>query len=230
MFSVFHFSLVCPTTELDVLMTLLFRTGFKNDSWRKEWLQRDVPPGSTSMKCVSSQNDALRLGIRKDAQGQIKTGSVGTQDTFSFQYGYVEARMRFMSPQGAHSALWLQTDQPYATPTHTEVNVVEHFGKDSVWHNVYWSENGLPPQKGDPSFQSKTTMNVTGWHVYGCDIRESGYLWTIDDRVVAGTNVGLSDQEHYLILSFLSDDWERDKLAPVMWPYRTLVDYVKVEG
>lgn len=208
---------------------MLFRSNFNRANWQEKWALRDVPAGSASVSCITQAKEHLGIRVRENNQGEIVTGHISTQNTFSFQYGYAEARMRFFGPQGAHSAFWFQTHAPYATPAHTEVNVAEHFGRPSIWQNVYWSEDGMPPAPDAPSFKEKSDMIAPyAWHTYGCEVTPMGYTFNIDG-IVTGYFPMLGDIEHYLILSFIADDWERKHLTKPYWQYRTHIDYVKVE-
>lgn len=206
-------------------MTVIFRSDFRVPDDR--WKTRHVPDGEASDRCVEYKDGILRLRVKNSSEG-IKTAHVSTKDDFTFTYGLAEARMKFMSPQGAHSAFWLQTTEDYI-PGQAEIDVVEHFGRNSLWHNVYWREPGQLAGEFTGSKQKSKVVDPTGWHVYGCRWTPESYEFLIDGQSVTIIEEGLSDRPKMLVLSILSNDWEQDRLqTDALWRYRTQVDWVKV--
>lgn len=204
-------------------MALLFRHGFRTMG---PWKTRPVPPESGHITpaedCARiSASGVLRLGIR---QNPLRSGHIWVPpEVFTVTYGSVEARMRFYGPLGAHSCFWLQAVPPYATPEHHEVDIAEHFGNPMVVHNnVHWVE-GVKMQE-----HHGNRVLARDWHVYGVEIKPGGYRFYIDDKFVYATDVIAPAVEKTLILSFLSDDWERPNLDSDLTKYRTAVDFVRV--
>lgn len=207
-------------------MGLLFSSDFRVRDER--WKIRHVQDGEASDRCAEQRDGQLRLRVMKDRNGRVITGHVSTGIDFTFTYGLAEARMKFMSPLGAHSAFWLQTTEDYI-PGQAEIDVVEHFGRRSLWHNVYWRDSGQGFGEFSEAKMKTKVVDPTGWHIYGVDWREDGYRFLIDGQEVAKTAEGLSDRPKMLVLSILSNDWERGDLQEdALWRYRTLVDWVRV--
>ena len=208
-------------------MSVEFYSDFrvKDDRWKT----RHVQDGEASDRCVEQRGDGtMRLRVRKDKHGEIITGHVSTAQDYTFTYGLAEVRMKFMAPEGAHSAFWLQTTEDYI-PGQAEIDVVEHFGKKSLWHNVYWRM----PGQGIGEFTSAKirtkVVDPTQWHTYGVLWTPAGYVFKIDGQTVGVTTDGVSDRPKMLVLSILSNDWERPNLqTDALWRYRTMIDWVKV--
>lgn len=207
-------------------MTLLFSSDFrvKDDRWKT----RHVQDGEASDRCVQYVDGRMKLRVRKNRDGEVITGHVSTAEDFTFTYGLAEARMKFMSPLGAHSAFWLQTTEDYI-PGQAEIDVVEHFGRKNLWHNVYWRESGQGAGEFSSAKFCTQGVDPTSWHVYGCEWSADGYRFFVDGQETSFTQEGLSDRPKMLVLSILSNDWERPDLQlDALWRYRTMVDWVKV--
>lgn len=206
-------------------MKTIFYSGFGVPDDR--WKTRHVIDGEADARCVEYRDGILRLRIKKSPE-KIVTAHISTADDFTFTYGLAEARMKFMSPQGAHSSFWLQTTEDYI-PGQAEVDVVEHFGKNSLWHNVYWRELGQNAGEFTSAKIKTKVVDPTSWHTYGVNWSPTQYDFMIDGAVVASTQEGLSDRPKMLVLSILIADWERENLqTDALWRYRTQVDWVKV--
>lgn len=169
----------------------------------------------------------LQLGLA-ERDGKIHTTHLATLDR-PFTYGRFEARMRFPSGQGAHSAFWLQD----VTPDHiggAEVDIIEHFGSDRrLWHNVYWrTPTTMWPEDPAEWRASTTAYDPRTWHTYGLDWHPDRYEYTIDGKVSAVSTDGLSAMPKVLILSLLSSTWEWPRRVADLSAYRTMVDWVRV--
>lgn len=199
------------------------RYGFSGDL--SPWVTRPLPDGAqdlpASPDCAVVRNGRLMLMMRN---GPLRTGHVWIPpERLTVTYGTVRARMKFPSPVGAHSCLWLQDVVPYATPEHHEVDIAEHFGTNRIHSTVHWTDG----QTFQEHFSS--TRVAADWAVYECEIRPTGYTFRINGRVVGRTRVVAFPRPKTLILSLLSDEWERDRygLSPLHL-YRTYIDWVEV--
>jgi len=140
----------------------------------------------------------------------------------------IRARMRFLGPIGAHSALWIQAIPPYHTPEHTEVDIAEHLG-GHIHHWVYWRDEGQPHgeyHEPAPHFVSKIDPTLS--RVYQLDWYPDRYEFAVDG-IRYKTAEGPSSVPHELIASFLVSDWELPTLdRNGLWKYRTFIDWVEV--
>jgi beta-glucanase (GH16 family) len=191
------------------------------------WVTRPLFPDSQDLP---ASDDAVRVWenmlVLTMRDNPLRTAHVWLPpDVLTVTYGTVRARMRFASPVGAHSCLWLQDVEPYAQPDHHEVDIAEHFGTNRIHHTVHWVN-----QVGGKMREHHATKVVADrWHVYGVNIKPSGYTFTVDGEAVAKTDIAAPARPKALILSLLSDDWERERygLSDVR-DYRTYIDWVEV--
>jgi beta-glucanase (GH16 family) len=208
-------------------METVFKSTFNEPDPR--WRTRHVIGGEASDRCATVANGRMNLRIKPDSNKKFVTGHISTDDTFEFTYGIAEARMRFKSPRGAHSAFWLQTTEDYI-PGQAEIDVIEHFGRKGLWHCVYWRE----PGQFAGEFTSWKQMasgdyDAYSWHTYGVIWEPDSYTFTIDGNAVAKTTKGLSDRPKMLILSILVSDWEEPDLQmDNLKQYKTEVEWVRV--
>lgn len=171
--------------------------------------------------CAVVSNGSLVLRVKDNP---LRSGHVWVPpERLTVGYGLVRARLRFKGVQGAHGCLWLQDIEPYAQPDHHEVDVAECFGVNKVHHTVHWQDNGPHAE------HYSTEREVSKWAWYEVEVRPEGYTFRVNGVDVAHTVVGDSGRPKALILSLLSDDWERERygLAPVD-TYRMGCDVVEV--
>lgn len=188
------------------------------------WATRDTLDTEVSAKCVETHTGHLELCLKKTA-GQVVEAMISTEASFQFTYGTVRARMTFRGPSGAHSALWLiPPGDTYAQPRGHEVDVVEHFGSNNkVQHHVYGLERAH-------LFGDATTLNPRVPHVCEVMWTPDRYTWRIDRSTVCEWVGETSNVPHFVVLSYLSSDWERSELDMAnLWKYRTDVDWVEVQ-
>lgn len=174
-------------------------------------------------------------------------GHIGTQDTYSFKYGYAAARMKFQPRRGQHASFWSmpatrEAGEGSASQTGAEIDVIEWFG-------------GQHPKGGLASFihhwpddnqEGITSEKVGGWiddpgryggkwstryHVFSVEWTPERYVFRIDGHEISRTSKGVSGQEQYLILSLLSSDYELKALGgDHNLPQTMDVDWVRAWG
>lgn len=187
----------------------------------------DLPAGDFAPRYTADGRLVMRL---RERDGVVHTTHLYVPDQ-EFVFGRFEARMRFASPRGAHSAFWLQDVEPDRVGG-CEVDIVEHFGSDStVQNNLHWRAADSAASSYNPEkWHQSIKVDPRGWHVYRLDWLPDRYVFRIDGREVARTTEGLSSMPKRMILSLLSSTWEhpaldRDRLDR----YRSPVDWVRVQ-
>lgn len=182
------------------------------------------------------EDGVLRLSVLKDPnRGECTAvegnpqyrlnGHVGTQDTFTFNYGYAAARVRFQADRGQHAAFWMQGGQ--------EIDVVEYFGdnhpKGGLTSYVYnwagpdqyetwgggWVENH--ERYGD-DWSSK-------YHTYSLEWTPETYTFRIDGKITHQLPGQPSNGPVYMIVSLLSSDYELKHSTKL--PQHMDVDWVR---
>ncbi len=169
------------------------------------------------------EDGQLVLGLEMTSAGWVRQGRVETGGTLDFRYGTFSTRMRFEGIKGAHASFWAQSWSDYCDGC-SEVDVVEHFGSaTTVWQTLWFYPN--------TKRQTSTTLDPTDWHVYSVDWTPTGYTYKVDGQVRATWTEGLSNRPHYLILSYLIADWERDILQrDRLDEYLAYADYAEAKA
>jgi beta-glucanase (GH16 family) len=215
-------------------------TGLDTSVWsyrhlgvRSEASQRRCAESSTDT--VSVSDGRARLLVR-DIQpprdpagcphGEYLNAHIGTQETFSFTYGVLAARIKFPRQRGQHGALWSQPTEPLDVPgdpgvSGAEIDVVEYFGDSfrngALQHSVYWKgRSGQSRKVGGAKDRAhlldagKTWSN--SFHVYSVEWTPTEYIFRVDGHQTFRTTRGVSHTPQYVILSLLTSDWELEHL------------------
>lgn len=206
----------------------------------------------SSRSAVQVGGGALTLQVRKnpdrapdaDNKPYFLNGHIGTQDKFSFTYGYAAARIRFQEGRGQHGAFWLQPQSRVSTygpstDTGTEIDVAEFFGKGfrdgsvaSYLHTrptptTLLTYGGLLPA----SLRALRGRGDTWWtryHVFSVRWTPTSYVFRIDGVEIAKMRESVSPRPEYLLLSMLTSDWELLHLDSADLPSSMKVDWVRV--
>jgi beta-glucanase (GH16 family) len=112
----------------------------------------------------------IRKGRSPDGHNYT-TGMVNTNKRFSFQYGYVESRMKVPACDGCWPAFWMLPSQVGWPP---EIDIYEFFDSDTDKHPYFSShwKSTTADQEWQSAWSSQTDK-TNDWHTYGM-------LWTPD--------------------------------------------------
>jgi hypothetical protein len=195
--------------------------------WSTGWGGTEItaPVNSEELECydpanVSVGNGALVLSLTAQTEtcgGQTRpyaSGIVTTNGSFSFTYGYVEARVWLDGTQAILNwpAVWA-TGQSW--PTDGELDVLEGLGGDACWH--------FHDLSGGPG--GCAAGNYTGWHTFGADWEPGVVTFYYDGMDVGSIASGITAFPMFLVLNLASD-----KLygGPIWAPSSMRVQYVRV--
>ena len=166
------------------------KTEYLNTSvpdWRKYQSKDDalVTQGiSGSTDYVSLKGTYGDYTSQSDQTGVSDTfacGGIFTNNTFSFQYGYVETRARFDSAQGAWPAIWLMpvpaTSKGWLASG--EIDIMEHINYESRVHQTLHLYNDAGTADAAPT-RITGINNVNGWHTYGVEWNPDSIAFYID--------------------------------------------------
>ena len=167
---------------------------------------------------VRVENGSLIIKAYRE-NGVYYTGIITTEGHFEAARGYWEARIMFgRQPRASWADLWLYShsvtiDGGDPVANAYEIDILEkrsfdYDGKDIsglINSAIHWSgysnlRKNLGTDSGDRG------LNI-GWHIYGLEANEGGFIWFIDDKeywraVLPPTNKGM-----FIILSVeLSND------------------------
>jgi beta-glucanase (GH16 family) len=127
---------------------------------------------------VVEQDGELRLVARRESTNGLgySSGLVQSKPSFSFTYGYAEARMWLPKGSGLWPAFWTWPQSEHWPP---EIDVVEFYGDNPS--NVYLTYHA--PGGADQSIVKRGDW-TTGWHTFAIDWRPGSITWYIDGAPV----------------------------------------------
>jgi len=160
----------------------------------------------------------------------VSTGGTSqTAPTFSYLYGYAEARMKLPRGAGMWPAFWIVPANGSWPP---EIDFLEWQGvapRDDIV-TVHWGKAANPQQS-----QRVYDTGVDLWkdyHVYACDWEPNYVRWYFDGRPIAtyAGAAGIPRLPMYVILNLAVGGWFKGQLdpAPSSFPATMSVDYVRI--
>lgn len=185
----------------------------------------------------TSQNDP-----EGDAEGYA-CGGIFTDQSFAFQYGYVEVRAKFDCAQGAWPAIWMMPTDGSAWPAKGEIDIMEHLNhENAVYQTIHYNNaSGKRTSKalkpGRATFDSARDRRA--YHTYGVEWTPEGVNFYMDGELT-GSCPAEADNPHwpfnkednpfYLLLDMqLGGSWvgriDRDELGKGV---AMTIDYVRV--
>lgn len=258
------------SVTVDKYLTPLFSDEFDGNALSSNWTQRQQGYFPESLRACSKGDPratsvgggTLQLSVLKDPDRNDKcnalkdgkstghyayrlNGHVGTQDAFSFKYGYAAARIKMHKSRGQHSSFWMQpsvSNDTQAGPATggSEIDVIEYFGdkhpNGGLTSFTYSYKNGKQIKNGDWIKNSTSFLKnkKDGWsknyHVFSVEWTPKEYIFRIDGKETWRTKVGVSGVNQYLILSLLSSDYALNLGGDGVLPQHNNVDWVRVWG
>lgn len=106
-------------------------------------------------------------------------GGLFTNKTFTFQYGYVEARARFDCVQGCWPAIWMLPANGANWPDNGEIDILEHVNDNTVAHQTlhFFGNNGEDAGVG---VTGSIAGSVNDWHTYGMEWSKNAISFYVD--------------------------------------------------
>jgi beta-glucanase (GH16 family) len=140
-----------------------------------------------------------------------RSGMVTTDNSFQFEYGYVQVVARIPNDAGLWSALWLATVNGQDPP---EIDILEGYGRgpfsaESTLHYV--------GPKGTASVHAAIPAAAieVGWHTYALSWTSSQLTWLVDGKVILTVRAHIPHQKMYFIANLAQNIWPAD---PVVLP------------
>jgi beta-glucanase (GH16 family) len=183
--------------------------------------------------------------------GKYFNAQFGTQNSHTFTYGVLAARLKYEHAEGMHASFWMlpggtgpanpAPDNP--AQTGVEVDITEYFGDDfgaGVGNGDYHAYVYWPQRQANGAITSVKTggaqdfkkyypgsMPSDGYHVYSVEWTPTQYIFRLDGVETSRLTVGVSQRPEYLLLSLLTSDWEVPKLTAGQVPASMSVDWVR---
>lgn len=189
------------------------KTEYQNTTvpdWRKYQSRDDalVTQGiSGSTDYVSLKGAYGDYTSQSDQTGAADTfacGGIFTNNTFSFQYGYVEIRARFDSAQGAWPAIWLMPVPASSKGwlASGEIDIMEHINYENRVHQTLHLYNNAGTADAAPT-RVTGISNVNDWHTYGVEWHPDSISFYID-----GTRTATFEDSNFANWPFADENGE----------------------
>jgi beta-glucanase (GH16 family) len=164
---------------------------------------------------------------------------ITTQQTESFQYGRVEARIKLPYGQGIWPAFWMLgiNINNVGWPACGEIDIMEMIGggdgRDNVTHGtLHWEHNGHQYSGGSKRLASGNLAD--NFHVFAIEWDQNVIDWYFDDELFYTQPIFSQDktefhQPFFIILNLaIGGNWPGNPNASTVFPQEMLVDYVRV--
>lgn len=201
-----------------------------------------VHGGAVRLSVLRDRTRARKCPARKDGHiaGRYAyrlNGHIGTDQSFSFRYGFAAARIKYPRLRGQHGSFWLQPlGGMHRGSTGHEIDVSEFFGahrhRTGLFSYIHRYERGRVVKRGtnvpDTFLQSRRDGWGKRYHVFSVQWKPHLLVFRIDGKETWRIGGRISRERQYLILSLLSSDYELPLIRDRQLPQHMSVDWVRV--
>lgn len=181
-------------------------------------------------------NGALHIRAKKEAYGgkSYTSARLNTNGKFTFQYGYVEARLALPSNQGIWPAFWMLGANigSVGWPACGEIDIMEAINAENrTYATCHWNCNGHADFGKASGY-----FDITQFHTYGLQWDNQYIRMFVDGNKIyemyIGNNTGDTEEFHrpfYLLLNVaVGGNWPGFAINDSAFPQEMKVDYVRV--
>ena len=153
-----------------------YQTGKGNNGWGNNELQY-YTDNTTSADTAIVEDGHLKIKAYNNGSGW-KSARLNSKQ--SWQYGYIEARMKITDRPGAWPAFWMMPQGRADWPACGEIDIMEVMGQETnkAYGTIHY---------GEPHDQSQGTYTVSeknnfadNYHTYACEWEPGKIIWYID--------------------------------------------------
>ena len=196
-------------------------------TWSTGWFGSGITPpvNPEELQCydpaqVVQGNGELDINLIAKSEscgGQTRpyaSGLLSTRGSFTYTYGYVEARVWLPGTSSLSDwpAIWTDGQN---WPADGELDVLEGLGGQACWH--FHDPLGAP---GGCAFGY-----LGGWHTFGADWERGSVTYYYDGINVGTITSGITSSPMYVILNLAADNAYG---GPLQAPATMRVDYVRI--
>lgn len=220
--------------------------------WRKYQSRDDelvTMNGDGTVSLWGKYGDYTSQTDQTGANDTYACGGIFTNQTFTFQYGYVEVRAKFDSATGAWPAIWMMpTAGPW--PQTGEIDIMEHLNYQGVvYQTVHYNNaagshvsNTTVNNDGTSSAYFTTQEDKAAFHTYGVEWTPESVIFFMDGKATLTLNAqennanwpfNKENNPYYLLLdmqlggSWVQENYTKDIAIPDNGVAMT-IDYVRV--
>jgi hypothetical protein len=203
--------------------------------------------GTLSTNTQSTANASLdgsgHLSLTADGPPTYDSAQLDSSNSFSFEYGELEARIRIPSGSGLCAAFWMLGDSTSPGPCWPQCGEIDVMEAISLYpYDVFATLHG--PTSGSANFQqwqsqltAATTAFTDAYHTYGVIWRPGLITWTFDGAPYAtatpsqlppGAQWVFEGHPFHLVLDLAVGGWPGTPAAGAPFPATMSVDWVRL--
>jgi beta-glucanase (GH16 family) len=140
--------------------------------------------------CMSNKNISVSNGIlhllakKEDCMGMAWSTAYIQTRFFRQQYGYFEARYKYLGAADIDNAFWLMTLGDKLASDHIEIDINEGFYPNLVMMNIHLVKNGSPWSE-QTRWTPPGNLDLSAeFHIYGLDWSENSLVWYFDGQEI----------------------------------------------
>lgn len=197
---------------------------------------------------ISVKNGCLIItALEEEKDGfSYTSGRIQSKEKQSFEYGYIEARIKLTNEKGVLPAFWmLGNDADWTVKDGSdymsvaEIDIMEHIYNEAlVYGTIHWSNGDTSKvhsiSSADEEIAFPKGFDASDWHVYAVKWTQDDIIWYVDGEPYMTVNINESEMEEfrkpcYLLLNLaVGGDWPGSPDKSTRFPNSMYVDYVRV--
>lgn len=230
-------------------------TKLNEDNWNYDigggqelWGNHELQYYTDDAENLSVSDGVLTITAQEQEKGGFAytSGRIQSKGKQSFQYGYMEARIKLTNEKGFLPAFWmLGNDADWTAkkgsdhPSVAEVDIMEHlYNEPLVYGTIHWTKGDDSQvqsiSSADKEIAFPENFDVSDWHVYAVKWTPEEITWYADGESYMTVDIKEDGMEEfqkpcYLLLNLaVGGDWPGNPDADTVFPNSMYVDYVRV--
>jgi len=185
---------------------------------------------------------ALQILATTDGHGSYRSARLKTAGKQSFQYGYIEARIKLAYGQGIWPAFWMLGEDigSVGWPSCGEIDIMENIGRTAWWGQNRSSLHG-PGYSGGNSLHGDYNLPngkyfKDGYHTFGMLWSADSITFSVDgvpfetrtSNDIPGKRWAFNHPFFFILNVAVGGNLPQSPDATTLFPQKMLIDYVRV--